>query len=304
MKPFKEHVLTTPSFDWLVREFRCREHNDQYACSWHYHSEYELVLYLDPHSVFQGNYYAGDAIGEIVDHTLLLYGPGLPHMLAGKSVASENSEQHTVIIWFSQHWVDQLQHLVPEARHLSRLLSQAAHGLHFSPEIAQKVANIMEGCIHLPRHHQVVKVIDVLLTLADDLKATKLCTSPYRIQPFSSQHDTDRRIELATHYIEQHYAQSITMAALCQTLHMSESSAYRLFEKHYGVSFSEHLKQYRVGKACELLASTRLPIALVAERTGFKNLSNFNRQFKGVKAMTPSEFRQQFISPLTLKSSP
>ncbi|WP_139182696.1 helix-turn-helix domain-containing protein, partial [Vibrio cholerae] len=51
---------------------------------------------------------------------------------------------------------------------------------------------------------------------------------------------------------------------------------------------------FRIGKACELLASSALPIALIAERTGFGNLSNFNRQFKTLKTMTPREFRQRF----------
>ncbi|MEF1173788.1 AraC family transcriptional regulator, partial [Vibrio sinaloensis] len=95
-------------------------------------------------------------------------------------------------------------------------------------------------------------------------------------------------------YIEENYAKAIRISDLSKSLHMSESSAYRLFEKHYGVSFSDHIKQFRIGKACELLASTSLPIALVAENTGFQNLSNFNRQFKTVKEMTPTQFRNQF----------
>jgi AraC-like DNA-binding protein len=68
-----------------------------------------------------------------------------------------------------------------------------------------------------------------------------------------------------------------------------------MYEKHFGVSFSEHLKQYRIGKACELLASSAKPIALIAELTGFQNLSNFNRQFKTMKGITPSAFRKQFL---------
>ncbi|POB71924.1 AraC family transcriptional regulator, partial [Vibrio vulnificus] len=64
--------------------------------------------------------------------------------------------------------------------------------------------------------------------------------------------------------------------------------------KHYGCSFSEHLKQYRIGKACEKLTRTDLPIQLIAEQTGFQNLSNFNRHFKSLKQMTPKQFRIQF----------
>lgn len=74
MKPFKEHVQNVPSFDWKVREFHCRVEDNEFACSWHYHSEYELVLYLDPDEAFQGSYFAGDAIGDIHHNSLLLYG--------------------------------------------------------------------------------------------------------------------------------------------------------------------------------------------------------------------------------------
>nr|WP_087021213.1 helix-turn-helix domain-containing protein [Thaumasiovibrio subtropicus] len=59
-------------------------------------------------------------------------------------------------------------------------------------------------------------------------------------------------------------------------------------------SFSEHLKGFRIGKASELLVNSQVPVSLVAEQVGFNNLSNFNRQFKTVKGMTPSHFRAQF----------
>ncbi|MDD9178360.1 MULTISPECIES: helix-turn-helix transcriptional regulator [Aliivibrio] len=294
MKPFKEHVQNVPSFDWIVREFHCRVEDNEFACSWHYHSEYELVLYLDPDEAFQGSYFAGDAIGDIHHNSLLLYGPGLPHMVAGRSVKLEKSKHHTLIIWFAHHWVERLMALIPEARNLKRLLDNSAYGLSFSPETAHKMSELLKHANTLDRHFQAIKVIEILVSLADDTKAKKLSTTPYRIKPLSDDSELNHRIERATRYIETYYGDAIKISDLCKRLHMSESSAYRMFEKHYGMSFSDHLKQYRIGKACELLASTNFPIALVAEKTGFKNISNFNRQFKELKMMTPSEFRRRF----------
>ncbi|GGK36418.1 helix-turn-helix domain-containing protein [Aliivibrio fischeri] len=294
MKPFKEHVQNVPSFDWKVREFHCRVEDNEFACSWHYHSEYELVLYLDPDEAFQGSYFAGDAIGDIHHNSLLLYGPGLPHMVAVRGVKLEQSKHHTVIIWFAHHWVERLMILIPEARNLKRLLDNSAYGLSFSPETAHKMSELLKQANTLDRHLQAIKVIEILVSLADDSKAKKLSTTPYRIKPLSDDSELNHRIERATRYIETYYGDAIKISDLCQRLHMSESSAYRMFEKHYGMSFSDHLKQYRIGKACELLASTNFPIALVAEKTGFKNISNFNRQFKELKMMTPTEFRRRF----------
>ncbi|ACH63787.1 transcriptional regulator, AraC family [Aliivibrio fischeri MJ11] len=294
MKPFKEHVQNVPSFDWKVREFHCRVEDNEFACSWHYHSEYELVLYLDPDEAFQGSYFAGDAIGDIHHNSLLLYGPGLPHMVAGRSIKLEQSKHHTVIIWFAHHWVERLMILIPEARNLKRLLDNSAYGLSFSPETAHKMSELLKQGNTLDRHLQAIKVIEILVSLADDSKAKKLSTTPYRIKPLSDDSELNHRIERATRYIETYYGDAIKISDLCQRLHMSESSAYRMFEKHYGMSFSDHLKQYRIGKACELLASTNFPITLVAEKTGFKNISNFNRQFKELKMITPTEFRRRF----------
>lgn len=294
MKPFIENVLNSPNYDWLVREYHCRVKNEQFACSWHYHAEYELVLYLDPQDVFCGNYFAGDAIGQVNHNTLLLYGPGLPHMITGQLAGSDEKPHSSIIVWFKHHWIEKLQAAIPEARNIKKLLENAAYGVKFSPQTAEKVTTLLSGIETDERHHQALKVIEVLIHLADDKQADKLSATPYRLKQLSGDNDAHKRVALATQFIERNYHNSVRIADLCRELHISESSAYRLFEKHYGVSFSDHLKQYRVGKACELLASTTTPIALVAERTGFQNLSNFNRQFRMVKQMTPSQFRSRF----------
>ncbi|MCK6264390.1 AraC family transcriptional regulator [Vibrio sp. ZSDE26] len=293
MKPLIEHIQNAPSFDWFVKNYHCEHANNEFTCPWHYHAEYELVLYLDPNHAFQGNYFAGDAIGEIHHNTLLLYGPGLPHMVAGRSVKPTNDTHHTQIIWFTHHWIERLQALLPDSRHLNNLLVNSAFGLSFSVQTAQKVSRLLSDMDGLDRHYQAIKMIEILVLIADDNEIKKLSATAYR-STTTEDNELNQRIERATRYIETYYGDAIKIADICKKLHMSESSAYRMFEKHYGMSFSEHLKQYRIGKACELLASSQLPISLVAEKTGFKNISNFNRQFKQLKLMTPTDFRRRF----------
>ncbi|KOO15221.1 AraC family transcriptional regulator [Vibrio xuii] len=294
MKPFIENVMDTPSNDWIVREYHCRVKKEEFACSWHYHTEYELVLYQDPEYVFSGNYFAGDAVGPVHHNTLLLYGPGLPHMITGQINGSEEKPHHSVIVWLKHHWIEKLQATIPEARNIKRLLENSAYGIKFSPTISQQVAERLNGIERVERQFQAIRVIEVLLLIANDDESLRLSASPYRISQVSGNREAQQKVQLATRYIENNYAETIRISDLGQHLHMSESSAYRLFEKHYGVSFSDHLKQFRIGKACELLASTSQPIALIAEKTGFQNLSNFNRQFKTVKEMTPTQFRSRF----------
>jgi AraC-like DNA-binding protein len=44
-----------------------------------------------------------------------------------------------------------------------------------------------------------------------------------------------------------------------------------------------------------MLGDTSLPISVIAARSGFANVANFNRQFKAAKQATPAEYRRQFI---------
>lgn len=294
MRPLMENVMNGISQDWVLREFHSNSQKEEFSCSWHYHTEYELVLYQNPDQRFVGNYFAGDAIGGVEHNTLLLYGPGLPHMIAGRQILNKAKTLHSTIIWFKQEWLDSLQCVLPQAQTLKQLQKNAAYGLRLSEQTAIRVAQLLKDVDQQAPHYQTLRVIESLLLMADDHQAERLSVAPYLITPISSDSDIHKKIQLAKLFIEQNYDKPFKINELCQQLHLSESSTYRLFEKHFGMSFSEHLKQYRIGKACELLASSSLPVALIAERTGFGNLSNFNRHFKTVKLMPPREFRQRF----------
>nr|WP_086938269.1 AraC family transcriptional regulator [Thaumasiovibrio occultus] len=292
MRPLIENVITDNAFNWMVKKYECRVTLEQFTCSWHYHSEYELVLYRDPHRVFSGRFFAGDKVGDVTHNTLLLYGPGLPHMITGSLSGHDEHEHHSTILWFRQAWLTQLQQNMPELRILRKLEQRAAFGLQYSDAVAEQIFVLLDGIESLPSHHQLTRVLQALIVLAEAQE-----TDTLSVHAYSQRHECDeagKRVEQARAFVEKNYTASIKISDLCRALHISESSAYRLFERHFLESFSDHVKRYRVGKACELLVNSQLPVAIIAERTGFNNLSNFNRQFKLVKAMTPSDFRAQY----------
>lgn len=57
----------------------------------------------------------------------------------------------------------------------------------------------------------------------------------------------------------------------------------------------------RIERAKELLKKNDLTVSLVAKEVGFKDLSNFSRQFKKVTGVTPTAYRStariESISP-------
>lgn len=58
------------------------------------------------------------------------------------------------------------------------------------------------------------------------------------------------------------------------------------------MGFTEYLNDYRLSMAARLLAASGLSVLEIATRTGFDNLSYFNRLFKRKYRQTPGEYRK------------
>ncbi len=93
-------------------------------------------------------------------------------------------------------------------------------------------------------------------------------------------------------YIEFNYAVNIKMEAFENVCHMHRSNIYRLFKKHYGVSLTEYLKDYRMDRALHLLKNSDYSIKKIARMVGYSNTSVFGKNFKQKYHKTPSEVRR------------
>ena len=94
--------------------------------------------------------------------------------------------------------------------------------------------------------------------------------------------------------IENDYAKKLTIENMAGCCGYSASHFMRWFKELTGTSFYGYLMEFRLSKAAQELKNTSDTVLEVAERTGFDNLSNFNRLFKKKFGMTPSRFRKLY----------
>lgn len=74
---------------------------------------------------------------------------------------------------------------------------------------------------------------------------------------------------------------------------MSRSAFAAHFERAFGQTPMAMLRSVRLRKAAELLATTTLPVAAVANAVGFSSRSNFSQAFQKHHGVDPSGFRQR-----------
>jgi len=97
-------------------------------------------------------------------------------------------------------------------------------------------------------------------------------------------------------HIQQNYAQSLSLAQLSQTFHLSESGICLLFKREMASSFVEYLSEWRMKKAMELLlGDPSLRVDQIAYRVGYQTNRQLFRLFQKKLGISPISFREQWL---------
>mgnify|MGYP001589000184 CR=1 FL=1 len=82
-------------------------------------------------------------------------------------------------------------------------------------------------------------------------------------------------------------------AHLARELNISEARVSKLVNVHFGKSLPQLINDYRVRDSLQLLEQTGASVTVVAQEVGFNSLPTFNRVFKDVMGVSPSDYRQR-----------
>jgi AraC-like DNA-binding protein len=88
------------------------------------------------------------------------------------------------------------------------------------------------------------------------------------------------------------YHRKIQLDEVADVANMTTNSFCRYFKKRTRKSYIDFLTEIRIGQARKFLQENDLSISQICFEVGFNNLSNFNRKFREVCAITPTEFRK------------
>jgi AraC-like DNA-binding protein len=102
-------------------------------------------------------------------------------------------------------------------------------------------------------------------------------------------------VEKAIQYIQCSYWKNLTINEVAKYVGLDRSHLFRLFKMNTDFSPQQYLINYRIAKACELIAKTSLNYEEIAHSVGFEYPSYFFRLFKKQAGITPSEYRQNAL---------
>lgn len=92
-------------------------------------------------------------------------------------------------------------------------------------------------------------------------------------------------------YIGKNYQNDISMQSAAQAMGYSEAYFCTLFKQCFHTNFSAYLNTYRIGKAKDMIADSRISIKDISLACGYSDSSYFARVFKRITGQTPSDYR-------------
>ena len=92
--------------------------------------------------------------------------------------------------------------------------------------------------------------------------------------------------------IHEYYQSGITLEEIAQKLDVTPEYLSSLFHRSVGQTFTNYMKDYRIGKAKELLIGTPMKLFEIAQAVGYTDGKYFSKVFKEREGCLPAQYRR------------
>jgi AraC-like DNA-binding protein len=177
---------------------------------------------------------------------------------------------------------------LPEIKKVKNFLEQYSNGFIIPKEHAGELSAKMIQVENSTGIDQLIYFIDLLKQMASMPNLAPLSTS---VKPKEVSDYEGMRLGSIYDYIMQQYDKQVSLDDVAKVAHMTPQAFCRYFKKHTLHTFVSFLNEIRINEACKkFMDGHHDSISTVAYNCGFNSITNFNRVFKTIRGISPSEY--------------
>ena len=275
--PFK---IPKPEKDALVYQ---EDHEIIFYGQLHQHEEIQISLIV----AGSGSLIVGDSIRDYNKNDILVIGENVPHVF--RSDLNTSSESVMYSLFFTKTSFGKDFFNLSDLSELDQFFNDSEYGIR----ILSKKRGIIKNFKKLRQLNRIERIASLLkiLNIIHQSKNEPLSSFVYRKK--YTEFDGKRMNEVFQFAMD-HFQESISLDEISEKANMSKNAFCRYFKKRTNKTFFQFLIEIRIEHACKLLYKNQeLSISVISELCGFQNIANFNRKFKELKKMTPSDYRSR-----------
>lgn len=251
----------------------------------HMHPEIQITYILKG----TGTVYIGDYIGSFIPDDIYIVGSNVPHVFKNDEEYYESNSDlyaHGMTIFVDESFLNKTLFQLPETSEFSSLLERSTRCLK---GVNQKNLRAnFENLISKSGLDKMIEVLQIIKVLSNSNSLRSLMNKDGIIRVTEND---GKRLNDVVQYTLNNFTQTISLEKVANIANMTVPSFCRFFKQRTRKTYISFITELRINQACKLLTNKDYTILQVAVMTGYNNLSNFNRQFKKVKGITPKEYK-------------
>tara|TARA_R110002051_G_scaffold74049_1_gene134831 strand:- start:2650 stop:3495 length:846 start_codon:yes stop_codon:yes gene_type:complete len=250
----------------------------------HQHEEIQISYIING----TGKLLVGDSIHQFSRGDIYVIGSNLPHIF--KSIPSELNA-HMITVFFTENTFGNDFFKLPYFKDLQSFFLNSNGG--FKVKSGEK--HISDSILKLYYQDKLNRFVTFLQLL--ELLSTET------IEPLSKfiysktlTSNDGERLQVIFDFVFKNFQKPIALEEISKMAFMTPNAFCRFFKQRTNKTFFQFLIELRVEHACQLLNSKKeLNINLISDLSGFNSISNFNKKFKKIKGVTPTQYQQSIF---------
>jgi len=246
----------------------------------HQHEEIQLCAIVKG----EGSLVIGDSINEYKIGDILIIGSNLPHVFKSDTSNFETSLMKT--LFFTKTSFGEEFFELGDFAEMQKLFKISESGgivTSNKTEISALFSSLKKAS-NFERFIIFLKIVNELLNAEINPLSKFIYQKKYS-------DNEGKRMSNIMEFTMNNFNKEIDLDTIAGISNMTPNAFCRYFKQRTNKTYFQFLIEVRIEHACRLLKNHDALIAEVSEKSGFKNISNFNRKFKDNKGITPSKYR-------------
>jgi AraC-like DNA-binding protein len=286
MKPLLEKSIENLHQSYLVKTLK----EPFFDPNWHFHPHYQLFTVIKG----TGTRFIGDDIRHFNIGDTVFLAPNMPHLWRSDREYFEKDSQlmtEGIVVYFKEDFLGSEFFEKSEMYDIKTLLKKSERGLDLTGQLKEELVDDLKNLPVDSGFQGIIKILSILDKLSKSTDYQYIASTSY-----SNTHKISEteRMRLVHEYVLKHFKENINLSTVASLSNMTDAAFCRYFKSRTNKTFSDFVKEIRIGNACKMLQDENKSISQTCYESGYNTVSNFNNQFKSLKGVSPKQYQKLY----------
>ncbi len=286
MKPLLEKSIENLNQSYLVKTLK----EPFFDPNWHFHPHYQLFTVIKG----TGTRFIGDDIRHFNVGDTVFLAPNMPHLWRSDREYFEKDSQlmtEGIVVYFKEDFLGSEFFEKSEMYDIKTLFKRSERGLDLTGKLKEELVNDLKNLPSISGFQGIIKLLGIIDKLSKSTDYQYIASTSY-----SNTHKISKteRMRMVHEYVLKHFKENINLSTVASLSNMTDAAFCRYFKSRTNKTFSDFVKEIRIGNACKMLQDENKSISQTCYESGYNTVSNFNNQFKSLKGISPKQYQKLY----------